>query len=133
MLDLFTDSKTVVFLFLLAVLGLLILSNPTGKPQGAQINGVASQTWSLDYDGGGMYPASDCGRNYWSQLHPGIAFPGSAKQPCVVNVQNADPINQQATQEMKDDGADLFQTDEDLLFTFRDYVGTILERIVPAW
>jgi|GEM_PF-5818703 len=126
MLDLFTDSKTVVVLFLLAVLGMLILANPTGKPVPAQI-GSASQTWSLDYDGGGMYPAADCGRNYWLQMF----LPG--QNPCAVRAQKTDPIEDQAIEDMKADNVGPFDDATQAIETMRDYVGAVLERIAPAW
>lgn len=117
MIHILRNPRTLLFLFLLAV--------------GVMLIGPASRSWSLDYDNGGMHPASDCGRNYWLNL---FVESGFGKEGCVpVKAVKAEPVNDQAIEEMKQDTSGHVESFDDPLEALRDYVGAILERIHPAW
>lgn len=126
------NLKMFAIAFLFVALALvarnMMLDSAHGDTTGENDFGSAARTWGPDYDGDGVYPAQDCGRNYFLQLEiPGLKF------PCTVRVQNPEPVNRQAIEEMQADGADLFRTPEEALDTFREYVLNILERIAPTW
>lgn len=99
---------------------------------GVMLIGFTSRLWTIgDTDGHGMFPAQDCGRNYWLFLH---AESGHGKDGCIpITSVKAEDAEKRATDEMTKDGKTQFNDAEDAVHTLRDYVGYILEKTWPAW
>ena len=116
MLSVFTDSTPLLVLFLLIVLVALVLL----------FGGGASQTWTLDLDADGMYPASDCGQNYTLQLKTPHGI-------CNVKKVDAAPVLEEAGRKMQQEHGGEQMSERQFFETLQDYLGATLERIAPAW
>ncbi len=89
-------------------------------------HGPAQQTWTLDHDAGGRYPSSDCGPGFSLQLDTPF---GCAQIKRV----DADPVLKQATDQMKRDGLEQFDSQASALETLEDYIARVLEWIGRTW
>lgn len=115
----FRNPFALLLLFFLAV-GVLLISGP------------AQRLWSLDHDGGGMYPASDCGRNYWLNLF--YVESGFGKDQCIpLTARRAEEIDRKAIDQMKKDGVEPFDDVDEAVAALQDYIGVLLEKIFYAW
>ncbi len=102
-------------LFLIAVGILSMLHAPTDL------------NWTLDHDGGGMYPASDCGHNFWLMLLPGD------KAPCTVRAQKVDDILPEAARRVQEEyGTGPFE-EEDFVTMLEDKIVEILDGIAQSF
>ncbi len=90
----------------------------------------ADKIWDLGHDGAGMYPADDCGRNFW------MFFQAGDQPPCAVDVRKAEPVSKQAAKRVIEEHGQNGKwsgPEPEWLMLLEEKVAEILDELNLSW